>query len=66
MSTWEYKIIDSKHLAGGGAFKGKTLEVAEVYLNELGEAGWEIVGISFRELQRGYEFTGLAKRQRGA
>ncbi len=64
MIKWEYKIVDSKHLSGGGAFKGKDREVVESYLNQLGEEGWEIVDLHFKEIQRGFEFSGLAKRAR--
>ena len=62
MKKWEYKVIDSRNLVGGGAFKGKEREVVEAYLNELGEQGWEIVDLHFREIQRGFEFSGVAKR----
>ncbi len=63
MKKWEYKIVESKNLTGGGAFKGKDREVVEVYLNQLGEAGWEIVALNFKEIQKGIEFTGVAKRE---
>ena len=39
MGKWEYKIVSSKALSGGGVFKGKTQEVVEAYLNQLGEQG---------------------------
>lgn len=63
MRTWEYMILDSKTLVGGGMFKGKTREAVEAFLNQLGAEGWEIVEMNFREIQRGFEFTGLAKRE---
>lgn len=62
MPKWEYRLFDSKSLEGGGAFKGKSRETAEAYLNALGADGWEIVAVSFREISKGFEFSGLAKR----
>lgn len=61
-NKWQYKIIDSKDVAGGGVFKGKDRSDIESYLNELGLEGWEIVNIDFNELQNRLDFTGVAKR----
>jgi len=63
MRKWEYRIVDSRTMSGGGAFKGKDLEAVETWLNQLGGEGWEIIELNFREIQKGYEFTGLAKRE---
>ena len=59
---WQYKIIDSKDVSGGGVFKGKDRSEIERYLNKLGLEGWEIVNIDFNELQNRFDFTGVAKR----
>ncbi|MBN1854936.1 MAG: DUF4177 domain-containing protein [Pirellulales bacterium] len=45
MKKWEYKIVDSKDVAGGGIFKGKDRSEVDKYLNDLGEKGWEIVNL---------------------
>ncbi len=64
MTSWEYKIIDSKNIEGAGRVKGPSPEDAESFLNELGAAGWEIVHLDWRELERRMSFMGVAKRQR--
>lgn len=63
MKKWAYKVVDSRDLEGGGVFKGKDREVVEAYLNQLGQEGWEIVDLNFRELQKGFEFSGIAKKE---
>ena len=65
MRKWEYKIVDSKDVAGGGFFKGKDRAEVDKYLNALGAEGWEIVNLDFRELENRFEFTGVAKREMG-
>ena len=42
MKNWEYKMIDTKEVPGGGIFKGKSRKAVEAYLNKLGQQGWEI------------------------
>ena len=64
MKKWEYRIIDSHEIPGGGVFKGKEPSEIDDYLNRLGDQGWEIVNLDFRELERRLEFTGVAKRVR--
>jgi hypothetical protein len=44
MDRWEYKV-----LAPGGMLKGVKTEALEGELNELGQAGWEVAGISTLE-----------------
>ena len=63
MRQWEYKILDSRLLPGGGKFKGKEKDIVDMFLTKLGRDGWEIVSIDFREIHKGYEFTGIAKRE---
>ena len=63
MAKWEYKIVDSKDVPGGGIFKGKDRAAVESYLNQLGYEGWEIVNLDFRELEGRLEFSGVAKRE---
>ena len=65
MRKWEYMIADSKDVAGGGIFKGKDRSEVDNYLNQLGQEGWEIVNLDFRELGNRFEFTGVAKREKG-
>ncbi len=64
MRKWEYRIVDSKDVVGGGIFKGKDRTEVDKYLNILGEEGWEIVNLDFRELETRFEFTGVAKREK--
>ncbi|MCF7732458.1 MAG: DUF4177 domain-containing protein [Akkermansiaceae bacterium] len=64
MKKWEYKIVDSKDVAGGGIFRGKDRPEVDKYLNSLGEEGWEIVNLDFRELENRFDFTGVAKREK--
>lgn len=63
MKQWEYKILDSRLLPGGGKFKGKEKDIVDLYFSKIGREGWEIVSLDFREIQRGYEFAGIAKRE---
>ena len=63
MKTWEYKLVDSKDVCSGGVFKGKKRTDVEAYLNELGSDGWEIINLDFRELERRFEFSGVARRE---
>ena len=65
MKKWEYKVVDSKDIRRDGLFKGKTRESIEKYLNELGEQGWELVNIDFRELENRSSFSGVMKRETG-
>ncbi len=65
MSKWEYLIVDSKDVPAGGFFRGKDRSEVDDYLNRLGQDGWEIVNLDFRELEGRFEFTGVAKRQLG-
>jgi len=64
MKKWEYMIVDSKDVPGGGIFKGKDRSEVDGYLNNLGEQGWEIINLDFRELENRFEFTGAAKREK--
>ena len=48
---WEYKLISTKDLPGGG-FLGaneREREAVEAYLNQLGDEGWDVVGIDFTD-----------------
>ena len=64
MKKWEYMIVDSKDVPGGGVFKGKDRSEVDTYLNQLGQEGWEIVNLDFLELGNRFEFTGVAKREK--
>ena len=64
MTKWEYMVVDSKDVPGGGFFKGKDRSQVDRYLTQLGQEGWEIVNLDFRELGNRLEFTGVAKRQK--
>ncbi len=37
MKKWEYMIVDSKDVPGGGVFKGKDRSEVDAYLNQLGQ-----------------------------
>ena len=63
MRKFEYKIIDSKDVASAGVFKGRQRADVEAYLCTLGEDGWEIINMDFRELEGRLEFSGVAKRE---
>ncbi len=63
MAKWEYKIVDSRDVPGGGLFAGKDRAAIEQYLCRLGDEGWEIVNVDFNELEGGMEFLGIAKRR---
>ena len=65
MTKWEYKIVDSRDIKRDGLFKGRTRESVERYLSELGEQGWELINVDFRELEGRDSFTGIAKRPKG-
>ena len=64
MKKWEYRIIDTKEVPGGGILKGKDRQAVEAYLNELGEQGWEIVNIDASDRNSDLQFRGVAKRER--
>jgi len=62
---WEYKLISTQDLPGGGFFGVKEREAVEAYLNQLGDEGWEIVGIDFTDtMQSPSFFQALARRER--
>jgi hypothetical protein len=45
--------------------KARPREAVEAYLNQLGEQGWEIVGIDFTDAMRSPSFfQALARRER--
>lgn len=62
MKKWEYKIIDSNHIAGG-IFRGKKFTEIEKYLNDLGKEGWEIINLDFNDVTGQMDFVGVAKRE---
>lgn len=64
MKRWEYRIVDSNDVAREGLLRGRSREAVERYLGELGDAGWEIVNVDFRELESRSSFTGIAKREK--
>lgn len=40
MIQWEYLVIDSRFLPGGGKFKGKKKDIVDMYFTKIGhEAG---------------------------
>jgi uncharacterized protein DUF4177 len=62
MQRFKYKVIDSRDVASAGLFKGRKREDIEEYLNTLGQEGWELVNVDFRELEGGLEFAGVMKQ----
>ena len=63
MKKWEYKIVDSKDVGGGGVFKGKERADVEAYLNELGRDGWKIINIDVKEFENRFDFSAVARRE---
>ena len=64
---WEYKLISTNDLPGGGfaGLKPRPREAVEAHLNQLGEEGWEIVGIDFTDSMGSPSFfQALARRER--
>ncbi|PCJ53566.1 MAG: hypothetical protein COA79_22655 [Planctomycetota bacterium] len=69
MDKWEYKMINSKNQpeAKGGILNSKRLSIedAEIYLNKLGDEGWEIIDLDFDFLVHDTGiFVGIAKRKK--
>src|SRR5690242_7907520 len=62
MKKWEYRIIDTQEVPGGGIFGGKSRQAVEAYLNELGEQGWQIVNCDALEWKSCGAFRGVATR----
>ena len=63
MKKYQYKIIDSSDVESAGLFKGRKREDLEAYLNALGNDGWELVNVDFRELEGGLSFAAVMKRE---
>jgi len=64
---WEYKLLSTKDLPGGGMLemKERKREAVEAYLNQLGDEGWEIVSIDFSDTMASTSFfQALARRER--
>lgn len=67
MRRFEYKLLSTKDLPGGGMLqmKERDRETVEAWLNQLGEEGWEIVSIDFTDaLGSASFFHALARRER--
>ena len=63
VKKWEYRIVDSRDVAGRGIFRVRARADVEAYLNRLGKEGWEIVNLDFPQLGLRFEFSGVAKRE---
>ena len=63
MNKYEYKIVDTRDVGTAGVFKGRKREDIETYLNSLGAEGWQMVNADFRELEGGFEFAGIMKKE---
>lgn len=62
---WEYKLISTNDVPGGGFWGGKDQEAVEAYLNQLGADGWEIIGVDFTDsMQSPTFFQALARREK--
>jgi hypothetical protein len=65
MRRWEYKLISTNDVPGGGFLGIKEREALEAYLNQLGTDGWEIVSVDFIDgMQSPSFFQALARRER--
>ena len=62
MKKFEYKVVDTRDVESAGLFKGRERADIEEYLNTLGADGWELVNADFRELEGGFEFAGIMKK----
>ncbi|MBI2434427.1 MAG: hypothetical protein HYV26_16340 [Candidatus Hydrogenedentes bacterium] len=59
---WQYRIVDSQDVPHESLSNGRA--DVETYLNTLGQEGWEIINLDFREMSPGrLAFSGIAKRQ---
>jgi hypothetical protein len=62
---WEYKLISTNDVPGGGFWGVKEREALEAHLNQLGTEGWEIVSMDFADtMQNPSYFQALARRER--
>jgi len=59
---WEYKIINSVHVAGG-IFRRKKFNEIEKYLNKIGQESWKMVNLDFNGVTGQMDFVGVAKRE---
>ena len=65
LRRWEYKLISTNDVPGGGFLGIKERDALEAYLNQLGTEGWEIVSIDFTDtMQSPSFFQALARRER--
>jgi hypothetical protein len=64
MKKWEYRIVDTRDLKGGGSMKGPSRDVIESHLNALGLDGWEIINMYWYGINWG-SIAGVAKREIG-
>lgn len=63
MKKYQYKVVDTRDVGSAGLFKGRQRSDVEEYLNLLGNEGWELVNVDFRELEGGLEFAGIMKKE---
>jgi hypothetical protein len=63
MKKYQYKVVDTRDVESAGLFKGRQRSDVEEYLNLLGDEGWELVNVDFRELEGGLEFAGIMKKE---
>ena len=62
---WEYTLVSTNDVPGGGVLGVREREAVEAYLNQLGAEGWEIVGIDFTDTTQSPSFfQALARRER--
>ena len=60
---WEYRIVSSHEIDDTNWDGEYTLEEVNAYLNKLGKEGWEIVNLDMTEIEKLYNFFGVAKRE---
>lgn len=65
MTTWQYRLINSKDIPAESRMRGPSQAEVEQFLNGIGAEGWEIVNLDWRDLEGRMAFMGVAKRSVG-
>lgn len=60
---WEYRVVTSHEIEDKDWDGEYSVEEVTAYLNQLGEEGWEIINLDLTEVEKRYNFFGVAKRE---